>query len=454
MSGKISNPDSINGQTGKGNAGLTCYLGHIVSPISESEYADIRDGALIVDQAGVIVAACPKSDIEKNISEYKRVIDYGKRLILPGFVDTHSHLPQIPFTGRSGKTLLGWLDTYAFPAEASFSNTTHAEKVARWYFDELARNGTTCAVVFTTIHKDACDIAFQTALAKGSRVIMGKVMMDANSPQSLLEDTSKSLAESEELCQLWHGADNGRLLYAFTPRFAITSSEKLLAGCGQVWERNHGTYLHTHLAETQDEVAFVAKQFPKSRSYLDVYKEHGLIGTNSVLAHAIYLDDQDLSVLQATNSALSHCPSSNFFLKSGTFLFRKVQKAQIKFGLGCDVAGGPEVSMFDVMKNAAFMQKDEWISPTELFYYATLGGARAINLDNRIGNLKPGREADFIVVDPSCRTGVPKDILEHKTDEILSSMIYLGDDRFVVASYVRGRQIHTTEKQVLAGVTT
>lgn len=453
MAGKISKLDSIMDQTGKVNAGQTCYLGHLVSPVSESEYIDIVDGALVVDEAGTITLVGARSEIEKNISQYKQVIDYGKRLILPGFIDTHSHLPQIPFTGRSGKTLLGWLDSYAFPAEASFSNSTHAEKVARWYFDELARNGTTCAVVFTTVHKDACDIAFQTALGKGSRVIMGKVMMDANSPESLLEDTKKSLFESEELCQLWHGADNGRLLYAFTPRFAITSTEKLLSGCGEIWQRNPGTYLHTHLAETQDEVAFVAKQFPGHRSYLDVYAQNGLIGTNSVLAHAIHLDDQDMSVLHQTNSALAHCPSSNFFLKSGTFLFRKVQRAKIKFGLGCDVAGGPEVSMFDVMKNTAFMQKEEWISPTELFYYATLGGAKAVNLENRIGSLKPGKEADFIVVDPSCRTGVPKDILEHKTDEILSSMIYLGDDRFVIASYVRGRPIYSAEKQVLAGIT-
>ncbi len=425
---------------------LTAYLAHIISPKTASTLTNIPRGAIVVDEEGKIVEVGEWFKLKRNYDGMVQVIDYGQKIITPGFVDLHLHLPQITQTARTGKTLLGWLDSYVFPAEARFADKRHARKIANWFFDELARNGTTLANVFTTVHKDATDIAFEIAAAKGHRVIMGKVLMDKNSPKALTEDTETSLKDAEELCKRWHGYDNNRLIYAFIPRFAITASKELLTGCGKLWKKYKGTYLHTHLAETKDECTFVKKQYPSARSYVDVYASHNLTGKNSIFAHSIYLDDKDLRALKESQSSLAHCASANFFLKSGFFPFSRIKKAGIKFGLGSDVAGGPQMSLFSVMKDTAYMQMDLWISPRELFYLGTLGGAKAANLDKVVGSLEEGKEADFVVIDPTRRTGVPNDMLGHNVDEILSTLIYLGDDRMIVSTFVRGRKIFDADK--------
>ncbi|MBP9094928.1 guanine deaminase [bacterium] len=436
------------------------YLGHVISPLSSTAYLDYIQGALVVNSQGRIIDVAPWAEIqhkyvaesylngenhidcENHINDSNvQIVDLGQRLILPGLVDLHLHLPQVSQTGRSGEHLLAWLNKYIFPAEARFSDTNHARKIATWFFDELAANGTTLAVVFTTIHKEATDSAFEVALQKGSRVIMGKVMMDANSPEALTEDTETSLRESEELANKWHGQGDGLLLYAFTPRFGVTSTAELLAGVGRLFAKHPGTYVHTHLSEAKEEIQFVSTQFPKARSYLDVYKSFGIIGKRTVFAHAIHLDDQDIKTVADSHSSLAHCPSSNFFLKSGVFLYAKICAAGCLFGLGSDVAAGPSMSLFNVMKDANYMQPDFWIEPPELLYRATLGGAKAAHLDHLIGSLAVGKEADFIVVDASRKSGIVDNILSQPTDEILSSLVFLGDDRLIEATYVRGRCI-------------
>jgi guanine deaminase len=432
---------------------MKLYFGHLVSPLNASHYLDYPLGALLVDDSGRIEDVGSREQVlsrlpsqaylpDSNRTELAIAIeDYGQKLILPGFVDLHLHLPQVSQTGRSGQHLLAWLNRYIFPAEAKFKDVGHARKIARWFFDELAANGTTLAVVFTTIHAEATNAAFEVAHEKGSRVIMGKVMMDANSPDTLTEDTHLSLQESEELCRKWHGVDNGRLLYAFTPRFGVTSTAALLEGVGKLFAKYPGTYIHTHLSEAKEEIQFVATQFPQARSYFDVYSRFGIIGKRTVFAHSIHLDDHDIGSIAATKSSLAHCPSSNFFLKSGVFLYEKIRAAGCLFGLGSDVAAGPSMSLFNVMKDANYMQPDIWIEPPELLYRATLGGAQAAHLDHILGSLEVGKEADFIIVDPSRKTAVVRDILSQPTDEILSSLVFLGDDRVVEATYVRGRSI-------------
>lgn len=431
-----------------GDQKLTAYLGHILTPRSFEEYDEIRQGALLVNEDGRIIAVGTKADI---INRYRpqSLVDFETKLILPGMIDLHVHLVQIAQTGRSGDTLLGWLDKYIFPAEIRFSDPAHARKMARWFFEDLAANGTTLASVFTSIHAEATNIAFETAAQYGSRVIMGKVMMDANSPEALTEDTQASLQQSEELCKRWHGHDSGRLLYAFTPRFAPTSTSGLMAGAARLWKKHPGTFMQTHLSENVDEIAWVRELFPQCWNYLDVYRSHGLTGSNSLFAHSIHLDDGEIRKLVQDDCGVAHCPSSNFFLKSGVFPYTRMRKANVKFGLGSDIAAGPEMNIFRVMRDASYIQHDLWISPSELFYMATLAGAKALNLDDKLGSLEVGKEADFIIIDPARKSGVAQDILDKPSDDILSSLVYVGDDRMVAATYVRGRCIYQAREAIL-----
>jgi len=443
----------MSGSSTKNGGAFTAYLGHVVDPVDEDNYRDIPDGAVVVSKDGLIAVVGKWAELSAEYSNGAQIVNCGRKLILPGLIDMHIHLPQVTQIGKSGDTLLSWLEKYIFPAEARFSELSHAEKIATWFFDELACNGTTLAVVFSTIHKEATDAAFSIAAEKGSRAIMGKVMMDRNAPASLLEDKKHALAESEQLASKWHGFDDGRLLYAFTPRFAITATDELLSECGKLWQSSPGTYMHTHLSESLEEVKKVASLFPESRSYLDVYDKSGLVGERSVFAHSIHLDDQDLKVMHKKKCALAHCPSSNFFLKSGIFPIERVKAAGVEFGLGSDVAAGPQMSLFGVMKDANFIQPQIWISPRELFYRATKGAARALKLESRLGSLEAGKEADFIVVDPTLKNACPMDILEHETDDILSALVFLGDDRMIDATYIRGRPVYKrTEAEKAAGI--
>jgi guanine deaminase len=420
---------------------LTAYLGHIISPLDEHQYVAIAHGALVVDESGTICGVGPWDRLRDEFPSISRIVDYGKRLIMPGFVDLHLHLPQIAQIGRAGDSLLGWLQKFIFPAEAAFADEVHASRMANWFFDELGRSGTTLAAVFNTVHPGATDIAFRVAASRGARVIMGKTMMDFNSPAALSEDTARSLEQSEQLCKRWHGFDNDRLQYAFTPRFAVTSTPQLLQGAAALWRNYPGTFMHTHLAENAEEVLQVRQQFAGARSYLEVYHQHGLVGDNSLFAHAIHLDDADFDLVLAQQATLVHCPSSNFFLKSGVFPYAKARELKTKFALGSDVAAGPEMCMYRVMKDAAFMQSELWIQPEELFYRATLGGAKAVGMADRVGSLAAGKEADFIVVNPLKRSNVSPDVLERSTEDILSTLVYLGDDRMVEATFVRGKTI-------------
>lgn len=424
------------------NNNLTIYRGHIISPIDAEKYVDLPEGYLAVDANGVIKDLGLWRNFSKQQASACCVKDFGKRVVMPGLIDLHIHLVQIAQAGRSGDTLLSWLNKYIFPAEIKFSDKEHAGKLADWFFRELARNGSTLAAVFTSIHKEAADIAFAKAAETGSRIIMGKTLMDKNAPDKLSEDTSRSLADSEELCEKWHGYDDNRLLYAFTPRFACTSSSKQLKGAAELWKKYPGSYMQTHLSENAEEVKWVRELFPGCKNYFDVYASHGLVGKNSLFAHSIHLSDEEIENMAKSGSAAVHCPSSNLFLKSGIFPYERSRASCMKIGLGSDIAAGPEMSMFKVMKDASYIQPDLWLNPRELFYLATLAGATAVNLQSRLGSLEIGKEADFIVVDPAAKSSVPRNILDQTTDEILSSLVYVGDDRMICATYVRGREIY------------
>lgn len=423
---------------------LTAYLGHVLTPVSFDRFDSYKRGVIVVGENGSIVAVGDRDNILAK-HKLQSTHDFGDRLILPGFVDLHVHLVQIAQTGRSGDTLLGWLTKYIFPAEIKFKDSQHAHKLASWFFSEMARNGTTLGVVFTSIHAGATDLAFQRAAEMGSRVIMGKVMMDCNSPPELTEDTRTSLEQSAQLCKKWNGYDSGRLHYAFTPRFAPTSTRELMRGTAQLWKEHAGSYMQTHLSENHDEIAWVRDLFPECWNYLDVYRSHGLTGSNSIFAHSIHLDEGEIRKLAHEDCGVAHCPSSNFFLKSGIFPISAMRKNNVKFGLGSDIAAGPEMSMFRVMKDASYIQPETVLTPAQLFYMATLAGARAVNMDKHVGSLEAGKDADFIVIDPTLKTAVNANILEKSPEDILSSLAYVGDDRMVQATFVRGRSIYQSE---------
>ncbi|MDX2105435.1 MAG: guanine deaminase [Candidatus Melainabacteria bacterium] len=422
---------------------IKTFYGHIIYARDEKKLVEYKSGALGVDQSGRIYFCGSREDLDLEVKAGKCRIeesfDFGEKLILPGFVDTHLHLPQFGQTGKYGKHLLGWLESFIFPEEAKFRDEKYAYKISEWFFEELLKNGTTTANIFTTIHKQACNAAFEVASKTGIRAVMGKVIMNRNCPDYLSENSNDAIKHSVELMEKWHGHDNNRLLYAFIPRFAPSCTNDLLNQIGVQLKANPSVYMHTHVSESAAEVKWVQELFPEAKSYTDVYARAGLLGPMSVLAHAIHLNEHDYKAICDTDSALSHCPSSNFFLKSGTFAFATCEKKQIRFGLGSDIGAGPQMSMFQVMKDGFYIQPDLWIEPAKLFYRATLGGAKALNLHETTGSLEAGKDADFIIVNTERKSNIPANILQKEIDEILSSLIFLGDDRIVESTFVRGK---------------
>ncbi len=424
------------------------YRSALYHPISASHGDYYPDGGLAVNGKGEILSCGVWADLEKTFSSSNPTITVFPEghLIMPGLVDMHVHLPQIKVTGRQKSSLMTWLEEHIFPAEKRFSENEHARQVSQWFFRELLKNGTTTANVFTTIHTAASHIAFETAKEQGNRIIMGLNLMDRHAPEFLLRKTDELLLDTETLYQKWHGVDDGRLLYAWAPRFAISCSDALLSGIGELRKKYPTAYCHTHISEQKDEVSAVLELFPKAASYTDVYDGFGLLGEKTILAHGIYLDNSELARIQEAGVSIAHCPSANFFLHSGLFRWFEVQGKGVLLGLGSDVGAGPELNLFKVMKDAQYTQsalfKGKVIDCQHLIYHGTLGGAKALGLDHRIGNFESGKEADFLVLDLHCKTGIPDDLAHRELDVILSSLVFLGDDRLIQRTYVRGREVY------------
>lgn len=425
------------------------WRGAILHTRGPEELVFLKDGGLLVSPDGIIEACADWKTIEQQglleRHPYETTILPPHHLLIPGLIDLHVHLPQLPVTGCQAPDLLSWLDTHIFPAEARFSDAHYAHRISQWFFEQLLRNGTTTAAVFLTSHNKATRIAFEAAQAQGNRVIMGQNLMDKNAPPELIKPAAQMLAETEAHCRQWHGQDQGRLQYAWMPRFAITSSEELLEGLGRLRRQYPDVYLHTHLSEQPTEVEAVQRQFPWATDYTHVYERFGLPGPRTIFAHGIHLGDSELDRLQASQSALAHCPSSNFFLKSGRFRLFEVLRRHMLLGLGSDVGAGPELNLFRVIKDGQAMQSDALASLTSLFHAATLGGAQALFQADRIGNFEPGKEADFVVLSPLAKPGfAPPDSPDFPNDPdvFLSRLVHLGDDRMVRETWVRGQQVY------------
>jgi len=400
-----------------------------------------EDGLLVVED-GVIVEAGDASALLPQLGEAVSVTDYAGKIIVPGFIDCHVHFPQLDIIASYGEQLLDWLNRYAFPVEAEFSDEAHAHEVAGVFLDELLVNGTTTALVFGTVHPHSADAIFEAAASRGMRLIAGKVLMDSHCPAELQDDPVSAYADSKSLIERWHG--KGRLGYAITPRFALTSSEEQLAAAGRLAAEYPDVWMHTHLAENRAEVEVIAQQFPDSRSYLDVYDHYGLLRERSVFAHCLHMDDSDRQCMATKGGAAAFCPTSNLFLGSGLFDLAAMRSANVRVGLGTDVGGGTSLSLLKTASEAykVLHLQEQALPASDALYLATLGGAEALDLDDKIGNFEHGKEADFVVLDPA---GTPlserRNRLSSSIEETLFAVMMLGDDRHVAATYVAGSKV-------------
>jgi guanine deaminase len=400
-----------------------------------------RDG-LVICRDGMIKAVGAYSALKNELPAQAELTDCSGCLITPGFIDTHIHYVQAGVIGAQGHQLLDWLNDFTFIAEQAFADESVARETARLFCDELLRHGTTTALVFCSVHAGSVDALFEEAQSRNLRLIAGKVLMDRHAPAALLDTAQSGYDQSKALIKRWHG--RGRALYAITPRFAATSTPEQLELAGALWKEHPDVFVQTHISENRDEIAWVQKLFPQRQDYLDVYDHYGLTGRRAVFAHGIHLGERELCRCHETGTALSHCPTSNTFLGSGLFRARHVkdQKRPVQVGLGTDIGGGTSFSMLATMSEAYKVAQlaGHPIDAIEAFFLATLGGARALALDDRIGTLAPGREADMVVLDPNATPLLAfRNSRSRSIAETLAVLTTLGDDRAVRATYVAGK---------------
>ena len=369
--------------------------------------------------------------------------DHQGRLVTPGFIDTHVHSPQLDVIASYGAQLLDWLNTYTFPAEMRFADAEVAATGSARFLDALLAHGTTSAVVFPTVHKHSVDALFTGAAERGMRIIAGKVLMDRHAPDGLRDDVAQAERDCVDLIARWHGRE--RLAYAVTVRFAPTSTPEQLDMAGALLDAHPGLYMQTHVAENRDEVHWVEELFPPARSYLDVYRQHGLLNKRAVLAHGIWLDAADRALLVETGAQIAHSPSSNLFLGSGLVDWTELQDAGAHVTLATDVGGGTSLCQLRTLADAYRVQAMRGVRLTawKALYAATRGAARALHLEHEIGSLEPGTVADVTVWDWAVGTvAAHRDALARDLHERVFAWMTLGDERNLAATWVAGRELY------------
>lgn len=401
-----------------------------------------EDGLLVV-QSGRVLACGDYATLRSVLAESIEIVDYRGKLIVPGFIDAHVHYPQTEMIASPANGLLPWLEHYTFPFERAFEDLEHAHSVAEFFVSQCLAHGTTTAMVYCTVHPHSVDALFEASSRHNLRTIAGKVLMDRHCPEFLQDTAEGGVRDSETLIERWH--NKGRNLYAITPRFAPTSSDLQMQLAGELAQRYPDVFLQTHVAENTDEVKWARELYPDARSYLDVYEGFGMLRPRSMYAHCIWLDDTDRQRMHETGSAIAVCPTSNLFLGSGAFDFAQADKFEVGIALATDVGGGTSLSMLQTMNETYKLGRlrGHALSAAQLFYHATLGAARSMQLDEMIGNFRAGKEADFVVLD---REATP--MLARRTsrcesiEELLFAFAILGDDRAVAATYAMGRCVH------------
>lgn len=404
-------------------------------------YAYEADGALLVED-GQIKASGAYAAVRAEAADDSVEIDHRPHLIVPGFIDTHLHFPQMQVMASYAANLLEWLNTYTFPEECRFVETAHAERIASRFFDEMVRHGTTTAAAYCSVHKASADAFFAEALRRDMRMIAGKVMMDRNAPQGLLDTPQMGYDETRAVIREWHG--KGRNHVAITPRFAITSTPEQMDVAKSLVHEFPDLHLQTHLSENRDEIAFTCELYPEAKDYTDVYARYGLLGPKSLFGHCIHLSEREADVMSETGSVAVFCPTSNLFLGSGLFPLRALNRREksVRTSVASDIGGGTSYSMLKTLDEAykILQLQGERLNPFDSFFMMTRGNAEALSLVDKIGTLEPSTDADFIVLDMAATPAMAlrAEVVNSLADELFLLQT-MGDDRSIVETYVAGK---------------
>lgn len=409
-------------------------------------YLYIEDGGLLLEN-GRIAAIGDYADIRSQAPDDIEEKDHRPHLIVPGLIDMHLHFPQMQVIGSYAANLLEWLNTYTFPEECRFVETAHAQRIATHFYDELLRQGTTTAAAYCSVHKTSADAFFAEAMKRDMLMVGGKVMMDRNAPQGLLDTPETSYDETRQVIADWHG--KGRNHVAITPRFAITSTPKQMEAAQALAQEFPDLFIQTHLSENLDEIKYTCELYPEATDYTDIYVRYGLMGKKTLLGHAIHLSEREADVLSETGAVAVHCPTSNLFIGSGLFPMKKLQRREkpVRIAVATDIGGGSSYSMLRTMDEAYKVQQllGERLNPLESWYLMTRGNAEALSMVDRIGTLETGTDADITVLNASSTPAMAlkMEVVKSLTEELFL-MLTMGDDRTVVETYVAGKAMKST----------
>ena len=395
-----------------------------------------ENGAILVEDGRILAVG----DYADTRDPEAREIDHRPHIIMAGFIDPHIHFPQVQVVAAWAAQLLDWLNDHTFPIEAQYRDPAHAARMAEAFLDQLLLNGTTTASAFCSVHRESAEALFTAAEVRGMAMLAGKVMMDRNAPDAVLDTAQASYDDSRALIERWHG--RGRLEYVITPRFAITSTPGQLRAAGTLAAENPGLAVQTHLNENRAEIELTMQLYPEAQDYLDIYDRFGLLGPRSLMGHAIHMNDREIARMAETGTRAIHCPTSNLFLGSGLFDDRGMRDAGIVTGVATDIGGGTNWSMLATLAEAykIAQMRGQRMHPLAAFHWATRGNAMALGIEDRVGSVQPGRFADLVVLDPRATQAMR---LRHdKVDSLMQELFILqvmGDDRAVVETYVAGR---------------
>jgi guanine deaminase len=400
-----------------------------------------EDGGLLLSK-GKIRAAGPFAELKAEAGDDVKIIDHRPHLLLPGFIDCHAHMPQMQIIASYGAELLDWLNTYTFPEEAKFRDTQHGRRISRLFLDELVRHGTTSVVAYCSVHKESAEAFFAESHGRNMLNIAGKVMMDRNAPDGVLDTPQSSYDDTKALIAEWHG--KGRQHYAVTPRFAITSSPEQMEMVQTLMREHPDLHMQTHLSENHAEIAFTRELYPWAKDYTDVYDTYGLLGSKSLFGHCIHLSEREADALSRSGSVAVFCPTSNLFLGSGLFDYQRYRTRDnaVRIAAATDVGGGTNYSMLRTMDEAykVVALNGEKMNPFASFWQITLGNAETLSLADRIGTLEVGTDADITVLDAGA---TPAMRLRMETVRTLAEELFLlqtlGDDRAIAEVYVAGK---------------